>query len=128
MKDQEAKNYANELIEQLKETQKSFGEEGLITPIFHIWVKLVRARCREVLKKYLKGEVDTYKLSDVDMTELYEKAKNDFIDESLMSLLDKGLLEVSIREDGEFMYGLSDKGRDLAELLTNYPNDDSDDK
>lgn len=128
MRDKEAKNYANLLIEKLEETQEGFEGEGLIPPVFDIWKKLIRAKCRERLKEYQNEEADTYKLSDTEMSELYEKAKGDYIDEALLALTERGLLEISVGEDGEFRYGLSDKGRDLADIIKNFPNDDSDDE
>lgn len=124
MRNLEAENYAKELIQALQETQKHFDGEGLMPPVFDHWIKSIRVRCKEKYRSYEIGEVDDYKLSQDDLTELYESAVSQFVDEGITSMVDRGLLEVAVAEDGEFEYGLSEKGKEYAKLLGKLKDDD----
>lgn len=52
-----------------------------------------------------------------EIRKTFKTAHGLYIDETLIGMLDKGLLSLSVGEDGEILYSLSDEGKDLGELM-----------
>ena len=109
--------YADLLIGKMMLTQTKFKGEGLNPTIFENWCKKIRKMCRESYRDYEKGRKEEYKLSDVEMGKAYDDAISEYVDEMLEGLIDRGLVEMAVSEQGEIVYGLSNKGRGYANLL-----------
>ena len=114
---QAAESYQSELLLALIETQSEMNGEGLIPPVFGVWITLVSKLCEKRRKEYLSGKSETFKLDQDELKETYEEALTSWVDEGITAMVKKGVLEVAVDKDGEMVYGLSDKGRKVAEEL-----------
>jgi hypothetical protein len=106
--------YANVMIQTMKEN------EGLVPPsdrmpdrLFEIWTEKIKEKCVENYGKYILGQLEDYMLTVDDMEVLYKESIRILTDESLENLLDKGLIEMSVGENGDILYGLSEKGKNF---------------
>ena len=115
----EAMAYAKELIKTLTDFEEASEEKGLIPPVFDLWMILLQEKCRIRLKEYLDGKSDTYKLTDTEVGEAYNKATSDWVGESIADMVSTGLVQVSISEKGEMIYSLTEKGENIANELEN---------
>jgi DNA-binding PadR family transcriptional regulator len=62
-------------------------------------------------------------LSDVEMDESYRLSIEEMVNDSLEELSEKGLLEISIDDNGEILYGLSEEGKAYTKDITDNDND-----
>ena len=53
-----------------------------------------------------------YELTVEEIEASYNRASQKFTEEIIDGMVDKELLQVSVAEDGEFLYSLTDKGRE----------------
>lgn len=87
------------------------------------WFTEIRKLCIEKYHSYIIGEEETFMLSDVEMDGAYRLAIEQMVDESLQDLSEKGLLEISIADNGEILYGLSDEGKEEVKRLEDNDED-----
>lgn len=119
--------YADLLISKMKKIHEEAGKEGLHPTVFKNWCKSIRQMCRKSYLAYEKGITSDYKISDEEMGNAYEQAVSDYVDEMLEGLIDRGLVEMAVSEEGGIVYGLSDKGKGYANVLKDIMGDDDDD-
>ena len=81
------------------------------------WLDEIRKTVDTVYNEYITGKCETYLLDGDEMKQTFKTAHGLYIDETLIGMLDKGLLSLSVGEDGEILYSLSDEGKDLGELM-----------
>jgi DNA-binding PadR family transcriptional regulator len=53
--------------------------------------------------------------TEEELSRLLDEAVSEYVNEGLESLVDKGLVGMGVREDGEIVYRLSEKGKQTAE-------------
>ena len=63
------------------------------------------------------GKEETFLLSDEEMNQAYKLAVEQMVNETLEKLSEEGMLEISIDENGEVLYGLSEEGKKEAKRL-----------
>jgi hypothetical protein len=109
-------DYAQVLMDTIIEGEKSLPEDEQmpINLITHL-SKLVYEKANEYWAEYIIGKRDTFMFGDDEMTDMFNKAGELYVSDMLDSLVDKDMLEVSIGEDGEFLYGLTELGKQAAE-------------
>lgn len=78
---------------------------------------LITEKCNETYTDYITGKTDDYRLTEEDLEKLWEEAISLMINEALGRLMDKGLLEATLNEEGNVMYGLSNEGKKVSEEL-----------
>lgn len=64
---------------------------------------------------YENEECSTYMLDEEQLTAVHEVAKNNLVNEMLASLSDKGMISVSLNPNGEFVYSITEAGREYLE-------------
>lgn len=107
-------DYANLLIAALNEMK---SESPLEDEVLRFWFIEIRRLCVDKYNKYILGNEETFMLSDVEIDDAWKVAIEHMVDDSLQDLSEKGLLEISIDENGEVLYGLSEKGKKQAKKL-----------
>lgn len=100
--------YADLLISTMSEMPASNDMEE---EILKYWFVEIRRLCVEKYHNYIIGKEETFLLSDVEIDGAYRLAIEQMVDESLQDLSEKGLLEISIADNGEILYGLSEEGK-----------------
>lgn len=110
--------YAHIVLSTILETESEIKEEEQMS------VNMITFLAEEINKKadiyykeYKAGNRETFLFDDVDMSKMFEKAGERYVSGLLDGMVDKDLLEVSIDGNGEFLYGLSEKGKEEATKL-----------
>ena len=109
-------DYAQILMDTIIEGEKTIPEDQQmpIDLITHL-SKLVYDKANEYWAEYIIGKRDTFIFDEGELSEMFEKAGELYVGDMLDGLVDKDMLEVSIDEDGEFLYGLTELGKQAAE-------------
>lgn len=107
-------DYADLLIETLNEME---SENPLGDNLLYFWFIEIRKLYIEKYHQYIIGKEETFMLSAEDIDNAYKIAIEQMVNEALEDLSEKGLLEISIDESGEVLYGLSEDGKKQAKNL-----------
>ncbi len=109
--------YRSSLINELGNIQNEMDDldEGkLDNETFKIWVDVLDIMCESNYIEYINNVRENYAITADQFHESFERAKEIAIGEALASLTDKGLVTVSIGEDGELLYGLTEEGKQVV--------------
>ena len=107
-------DYANLLIAALNEMK---SENFLEDEMFRFWFIEIRKLCVEKYQQYITGKNETYMLSDEEIDGAYKIAVEQIVSEALEDLSEKGLLKISIDENGEVLYSLNEEGKKQIKYL-----------
>ena len=107
-------DYADILIQGIIEIEDA---NELDAEIVRCWCIELRKMCVEKYNNYIIGKEETFLLSDEEMNQAYKLAVEQMVNETLEKLSEEGMLEISIDENGEVLYGLSEEGKKEAKRL-----------
>jgi hypothetical protein len=109
-------DYAQLVIENILETERTLpvDQQMPIDLLTHL-TKLVETEADKYYAEYIIGKRETFIFSDVELIDLFNKAGELYVGDILDGLVDKDMLEVSVDENGEFLYGLSELGKQVTE-------------
>jgi hypothetical protein len=114
------KDYYLELFEAIDESDSLLSEEKKMPLEFK---NLFRNRIKNLTKQSWKdaknSERESYMLSDDELEKAWEDSMIEYTSNIVRNLSDKELIEMSIREDGEIVYSLSEKGKQALEYKKN---------
>ena len=100
-------DYAKQLVQTLKDSVlDDFPPE-----LFKYWCEEISELAINSYNNYIVGKIDTYLLSEEDVTAAYEKAGIKYTQDIINGLIDKDLVQAGIGEDGEILYSLTEKGK-----------------
>lgn len=102
--------YADAIINDLK----TF-DNGLPKDVIDYWSIEIRQLCNIKFLHYITGEEETYALSDVDLEQTFKIATEKLVGDTLGNLVDKGMVKMSIGDDGEVLYSSTEEGRKWAD-------------
>lgn len=105
-------DYAQIVIDSILETEKTLpvDQQMPLDLLTHL-TKLIETEADKHYAAYIIGKRETFLFSDIELTDLFDKAGELYVSDMIDGLVDKDMLEVSIDETGEFLYGLSEKGK-----------------
>ena len=109
-------DYAQLVIENILETERTLpvDQQMPIDLLTHL-TKLIETEADKYYAEYIIGKRETFLFSDVELTDLFDKAGELYVSDMIDGLVDKDMLEVSVDENGEFLYGLSELGKQVTE-------------
>ena len=109
-------DYAQIVIDAILETERTLpvDQQMPLDLLTHL-TKLIEETADEHYQEYVMGKRDTFLFSDVEMEDMFNKAGELYVGDMIDGLVDKEMLEVSVNENGEFLYGLSEKGKQATE-------------
>lgn len=99
-------DYARLLTETIKEADGSLPEELVEYWCEDIWEMAVNS-----YNDYIAGKKDDYLLSYVDMNEAFDRAGIRYTQEVVNGLVDNGMIQAGISENGEILYSLTEEGK-----------------
>ncbi len=112
---QSGRDYAKVLIDIIIEEELSYPQKDRMdSRLLNYWTEEIKNFADETWQKYIIGQRESYLFDEEEMKVLYEKAGLRYASDILNGLIDKEMIEVGVREDGELVYGLTDKGRDYV--------------
>jgi DNA-binding PadR family transcriptional regulator len=111
-------DYANIIINSLMEAEQDLSDDEKTESGFlkHQFITISEL-ADQTYSNYIIGKRESYMFTEEEFISTVHKAKENYIQELLNSMVDKDLLEVSVGEDGDLLYGLSDKGNEEANQL-----------
>ena len=105
-------DYARLLINQIVEGELEFpAEERIDSKLLQYWCEEIEIFADETWQEYIIGKRDTYLFDEDEIRSLYEKAGLKYASDILNELVDKEMIGVGVRGDGELVYNLTDKGK-----------------
>ena len=110
--------YAQIVISTILETESEVPEKNQMP------IKMLTFLAEEVNKKadinykeYIIGNRETFLFNDIEMDKMFNDVGERYVSGLLDGMVDKDLLEVSIDDKGQFLYGLSENGKKAADKL-----------
>lgn len=112
---QSGEDYAKVLIDIIVEGELSCPrKERMDSRLLNYWTEEIRIFANETWHKYITGERESYLFDEEEMRKLYENAGLKYASDILNGLIDKEMIQVGVREDGELVYSLTDKGKNYV--------------
>lgn len=99
-------DYAKILVNTIKEADGPLPEE-----LVEYWCEEIWELAINSYNDYIAGKKDDYLLSDVDMEEAYERAGIKYTQDIVNGLVDKGMVQAGVSENGEILYSLTEEGK-----------------
>ena len=87
-------------------------DTGLPAELLDIWCDEVYHLAIQSWDDYIIGKKEYFELTVEEIEESYARASKKFTEELIDGMVDKELLQVSVDEEGEFLYSLTEKGRE----------------
>jgi len=106
-----------EYAEAIKKVVKNGVKESMDPVFLDYWCHEIDLFVSFCWQEYILGNRDTYHISEDDMKDLYETAGRNYVSEILDGMVDQDILKVSVAENGEMLYGLTEKGKEMAEKV-----------
>lgn len=104
--------YAQLLIDNIIEGEKELPtNQQLPINLLTYWCDEIKTHAEITYYKYLIGKRAHFSFDEDEFKELFEKAGMRYSGDLLEGLLDKGMVDMSIREDGEIVYSTNEKGK-----------------
>jgi len=108
-------DYAQILIDAILKTEREIPEnEQMPIELLTLWVEGIQEAAEKSYLDYVTGERETFLLSDIEMKDLFEKAGEKYVVGLLNIMVDNDVLETYIDEEGDMLYGLTDKGKQMT--------------
>ena len=110
--------YAQLLINSIKTAESELSLNEQMDPmLLECWIELIEEKADKSYNDYIIGKRETFLMDENEISEMFKTAHENYVQKMLNSMVDKDLLEVSINEEGEFLYGLSDRGKEEASRM-----------
>jgi predicted transcriptional regulator len=105
-------DYAQSLIDSIIESEKLLPtDEQLPISLLTYWCEEIESYAELTYHYYITGEREHFAFDADELKELFEKAGMRYTGDILDGLVDKDMVQVSVREDGEMVYSTTDKGK-----------------
>jgi hypothetical protein len=108
-------DYAQLLIDTILKAEREIPEnEQMPIDLLTIWVEGIQEAAEQSYLDYVTGKRETFLLSDVEMKELFEETGRKYVIGLIDNMVDKDILETYVDEEGDILYGLTDKGKQMT--------------
>lgn len=94
-------------------------DTGLPSDLLDYWCDDVYHLAIKSYNDYIIGKKDFYELTFEEIEESYKRASAKFTEDIIEGMVDKELLKISVDEEGEFLYSLTEKGREYKKHWEN---------
>jgi hypothetical protein len=108
-------DYAQIIIDTIIEGEKQIPEHAQMPiALLEYLTEEIQTQADIRYNEYIMGKRDTFLFSDIELEEMYNKAGERYVEDMLDGLVDKGMLDMHIGEGGEFLYSLSEEGKQIV--------------
>jgi hypothetical protein len=112
---QSGEDYAKVLIDIIVEGELDLSQEQRMdSKMLQYWTEEIDRYAKETWHKYIIGARESYLFDEDEMHKLYENAGLKYASDILNGLVDKEMIEVGVKEDGELVYSLTEKGKNYV--------------
>jgi hypothetical protein len=121
------KDYFEHIKKMILEDERSMEEADRLEPaLLEIWLEKMKEKALVNWTEYKSGIRYDHRFTPQEYNDLWENSTYEYASNILNGLVDKNLVEVSVREDGELLYGLTKLGREIADQYTKNKNEEDD--
>lgn len=99
-------DYAKLLIETIKSADGPLPEQ-----LVEYWCEDIWEMAINSYNDYIIGKKEDYLLSDFDLNEAYDRAGLKYTQDILNGLVDKGMVQAGVGENGDILYSLTEEGK-----------------
>jgi hypothetical protein len=112
------KDYPKELVKFLKETEKELPpSERMEQRHLELFCNRMHDAAMTAQLEWIKGNRMDYQLTSEEFDECYDAAGLDYTQGILDGLLDKGLIEAGVDQDGQIVYKATEEGLKIGGSL-----------
>lgn len=105
-------DYAQLVIDTILDAEKTIPVENQMPiALLTYLTQFIEVKADKHWVDYVTGKRETFLFSDTEMEEMFNKAGEKYVSDMLDEMVDKEVLEVSVDDKGEFLYGLTEKGK-----------------
>jgi hypothetical protein len=90
-------------------------DQGMPLDLLEIWCNEIRSLAIESYADYLKGKKDDFALTVEEVEQSYKTSTMILIENTIGDMVDKELLNVGVDQEGEIVYSLTDKGKEIKD-------------
>ena len=109
---QSGADYAKLIIDELiSEEDKLTNDKKLPLSLLNYWCEGIESYADETWQDYILGKRESFIFYDDEMQTLYEQAGVRYVGDVLDGLVDKEMVQMGVREDGEIVYSATEKGK-----------------
>jgi hypothetical protein len=109
---QSGQDYARLLINTIFEGELELSEDARMdSRLLQYWSEEIMTYADITWQDYITGKRETYLFDDMEFRQLFENAGLKYASDILNGLVDKDMIQVGVREDGELVYSLTEKGK-----------------
>ena len=110
---QSGADYAKLLIDDIiLEEDKLTNDEKLPLPLLGYWCEEIETLADKTWMDYILGKRETFMFEEKEIENTYNRAGLRYTSDLLDGLVDKGMVHMRVREDGEIVYKTTDKGNE----------------
>ena len=111
---QSGEEYAQALIDDMVRLDSDLmNGPSLDKRLMEIWIENIRQFTKDTYREYILGFRDSYMLTDSEFKVLFSKSSLQYTEEIVHGLVDKGVLQMEVGDDGQIVYGLTNEGKKL---------------
>lgn len=112
---QSGEDYARMMINTIIEGELELPKkQRMDARLLQYWCDEIAAFADKTWYAYITGDRESYLFDDVEFKELFDNAGLRYASDILNGLVDKDMIQVGVRGDGELVYSLTDKGKDFV--------------
>lgn len=109
-------DYAKLVIDALVELELDLPKDDRMdVKLLEYWCDEIREYADQTWSDYLTGKRESYAFTEEEAGKLHERAGLRFASDLLDGLVDKEMVQVGVRNDGELVYSLTEKGKDYVD-------------
>lgn len=109
-------DYAQIIIDSITKNENLLPiEQQLPINLLTYWCEEIKSYAEITYYEYLIGKRDYFSFDEDEFKGLFEKAGMRYAEDLLNGLIDKDLVDVLVREDGEIIYRTNDKGNQMLD-------------
>lgn len=106
--------YAQLLIDQIIEGEKELPtDEQMPINLLTYWCEEIESYAEITYHEYIIGKREHFSFYEDEFKDLFDKAGMRYTGDVLDGLVEKEMVKMSIREDGEIVYSTTDKGKQV---------------
>lgn len=106
-------DYADVLINKIRNIEASLPEnQQQPIELMKHWEDIIREMANDNYTNYIIGKREHYLFDEEEMLTTFRKASELYVNDLLGGLVDKGLVEAGIDENGDVVFSLSDNGKE----------------
>jgi hypothetical protein len=111
-------DYANAIIDSIVESEIGLPQSERMDPeLFNIWVNVITKKCKNNWNLYITGQIEDFLLDEEEFKDTFKEATDELVSDTLGDLVDKNMVKVSISDNGELLYSLTDEGQEIVKNL-----------